>query len=351
MVKREHIRELDLLRGISAVLVMLFHYTTQYDRLIGHIAAYPINIPWGNMGVSVFFILSGFLTTMNLRKNATMLNFAFRRIIRLYPVYWVAIIITTVTMVFLLPEWKRSTSTILINLTMLQGFLDFESVDGVYWTLMNEILFYCYVGIIILFKQNKNIKKICMAGIIIAIVLSILKSYFHNSLLSIMLTLFMHDYIQTFIAGIMLFCLYKNHSDILPHIVILLCIINHYINRGAGYTVFFTVVIAILYCVVYGVKIKTPLDKSIIFIAKVSYPLYLTHQFIGYGIIHLIESFGFTNEVFLIIPFTISIVLAYLLNRFIEEPSAKVLKRVNPFDKGKLKESIDSTWIDGINQN
>lgn len=53
---------LDYLRGLSALAVMLFHYTTRYDMLFGHTGGYPLYFKYGSYGVLVFFLLSGYLT-------------------------------------------------------------------------------------------------------------------------------------------------------------------------------------------------------------------------------------------------------------------------------------------------
>lgn len=46
IIENKHIYELDYMRAVSAVLVMLYHYTTQYQKSIGHIEVWPISISW-----------------------------------------------------------------------------------------------------------------------------------------------------------------------------------------------------------------------------------------------------------------------------------------------------------------
>jgi len=60
--------ELDALRGIAATLVMLFHYTSQYERLYGHEAAPAFTVPWGHYGVNLFFMISGYVIFMTLHR-------------------------------------------------------------------------------------------------------------------------------------------------------------------------------------------------------------------------------------------------------------------------------------------
>jgi len=200
MQMKDYIIEFDILRGTATFLVVLYHYTTRYNISIGHINQYMFNLSWGYVGVIIFFTLSGFLTFLNLHDKDTIFSFIYKRIIRLYPVYWLSIIITTISMLFLLPDRVRSIPTILANFSMLQNFLGIDSVDGVYWTLSYEILFYFFVGIILLLKQKRNIVKIGLIGIIIAIIISVLRLYLDNIILSILYIFFLADYVHAFIA-------------------------------------------------------------------------------------------------------------------------------------------------------
>ncbi|GGP37039.1 acyltransferase [Saccharothrix coeruleofusca] len=81
---------LDGLRAIAAVMVVVFHYGGP-DRLQGWI------------GVQVFFVLSGYLiTTLMLREEArsgriSLKAFYTRRAFRILPVYFVVLMVTTVT--------------------------------------------------------------------------------------------------------------------------------------------------------------------------------------------------------------------------------------------------------------
>lgn len=60
-LKKENLWLLNVLRGISALLIVLYHYTVQYEKSIGHLVPYTVTIPWGCYAVNTFFMLSGFL--------------------------------------------------------------------------------------------------------------------------------------------------------------------------------------------------------------------------------------------------------------------------------------------------
>ncbi len=80
-LKRPHIPALDGIRAISVLIVILYH---------GGLERVP-----GDLGVSAFFVLSGFLITWLLFKeedrtgSVSLKSFYFRRILRIFPAYYV----------------------------------------------------------------------------------------------------------------------------------------------------------------------------------------------------------------------------------------------------------------------
>ncbi len=95
----DHIPALDGLRGIAILFVMLFHYVTACDfgsdaYVTRKILGVAVNM-WA--GVDLFFVLSGFLITgILLRakdKPGYFTNFYMRRCLRIFPLYYGALII------------------------------------------------------------------------------------------------------------------------------------------------------------------------------------------------------------------------------------------------------------------
>lgn len=64
-----------------------------------------------------------------------------------------------------------------------------------------------------------------------------------------------------------------------------------------------------------------------LFLSKISYVLYLTHQFIGFGLIRKIEINGLTNEAWVIIPIVHAVLLATFFHYEVEIKINKVLSR------------------------
>lgn len=119
---KTRLSELDALRGIAALMVVIGHYTARYNDFYTPIS-FPFKFEYGGYGVQLFFLISGFVIFLTLNKTRHPLEFVVSRFSRLYPAYWVAVLLTfTLISIFSLPDTITTPSTYdaLVNLTMLQ---------------------------------------------------------------------------------------------------------------------------------------------------------------------------------------------------------------------------------------
>jgi peptidoglycan/LPS O-acetylase OafA/YrhL len=91
---KNRIISFDIIRVISALLVMLYHFNFE---IVAHYAGAftfgPLNLynqDMGDIGVTLFIILSGAALIVNNESNFSVLNFFKKRILAIYPSYWVA---------------------------------------------------------------------------------------------------------------------------------------------------------------------------------------------------------------------------------------------------------------------
>jgi len=81
------IQELDSLRGIAAVAVVLYHFTYRFGELYEFQTPPPFQVTLGQYGVQLFFIISGFVIFMTLNRTRRPLDFVVSRFSRLHPTY------------------------------------------------------------------------------------------------------------------------------------------------------------------------------------------------------------------------------------------------------------------------
>lgn len=167
--------EIDLLRFIAALSVVLFHFTFRGYHA-DHLS--PVDYPalgavfkYGYLGVELFFIISGYVVLLS-AQGKTLGQFVISRITRLYPAYWVACTSTFLVQSLGKPAGVGATwpglldasfRVYAVNMTMFQNFLRVPDLDGVYWTLKVELVFYLVIALLIICKGFRHLVPV-LAG-------------------------------------------------------------------------------------------------------------------------------------------------------------------------------------------
>lgn len=133
---------IDGLRGIAAVMVVLYHLCGRTD------AAWLTQ--FGYLGVAVFFVLSGYVITMVVGGNPIswgfLGRFAARRSLRLDPPYWASILVSIALALLAVKMGVAKefpeTGDVVLHLFYLQDLTGTPAISPVYWTLCLEVQFY-----------------------------------------------------------------------------------------------------------------------------------------------------------------------------------------------------------------
>jgi peptidoglycan/LPS O-acetylase OafA/YrhL len=170
------IRQLDAVRGLAVIMVFV-HNTDIYPSL--HLGLFASD---GWMGVDLFFVLSGLLITgilVDTRKSQGYFrNFYARRCLRIWPLYYSAIIFTFVIVPFLRPSQvetvfgARSSPWWAFPL-FVQNFLvpiptKATGLLGVTWSLAVEEQFYLVWPLVVRFCNEAQLRKIALGTICIS---------------------------------------------------------------------------------------------------------------------------------------------------------------------------------------
>ena len=119
--KSDRLTALDGLRGIAALLVLLFHYTAKFPDFYPAALPPAFSFALGYYGVHLFFLISGFVILMSLERNRGR-GFIRSRFLRLYPLFWIAVAATYLVRVAgPLIENTVSPAEFVLNLTMLDS--------------------------------------------------------------------------------------------------------------------------------------------------------------------------------------------------------------------------------------
>lgn len=333
-IARGRITGLDALRGLAAFGVLLYHYTSNYQRLFGHRGQPLFFLHWGALGVQLFFIISGFVIFMTLEKTRRPFDFVRSRFARLFPVYWAAIALTLAVLTcFPLPGRHVSLARAVINLSMCQELIGVGHIDPVYWTLQLELCFYAIMLVLFSAGQLRRVELY----LLILVALSEIRNRWlpssgpalmHHHALAIAVgklnLLLVLDHIHVFLIGIMLYRLYKQPRA--WHLVVIGLCLAHSLLWEPRLDFIVTIVFAVtVYAAARG--LLRPLENpAFVFLGFISYSLYLTHQNIGYVVIHAAENHGASPNTSIVVAIAVALMIATILTLRVECPALRLLR-------------------------
>ncbi|WP_196250838.1 acyltransferase [Cellulomonas sp. JZ18] len=332
---------LDALRLVAALAVVVYHFTARessvwgpdQDRVLGAVA------PWtsyGSLGPELFFVISGFVILMSAWGRTTVAVVA-SRIGRLYPSYWVAVLLTGLLLLVVWPEGKHVTpGQVAVNLTMLQSALGVPHVDGVYWTLWTELRFYVLVGVLVLVGVTRR-RVLAVAFLWPPVALGVAHLGLDD-----LASLLVADYAPLFAAGMALFVVHREGHAPLPWAAVAantaLAVVLVTPSRAAVLERVTGIVpstaglaAGVVLCVVLVAAVAlTPLARldrpAVVAAAALTYPLYLVHQYWGLWTIGLVAD-HVPAWVAVAAAVAVSVALAWAVHRLVEAPYAPALRR------------------------
>jgi peptidoglycan/LPS O-acetylase OafA/YrhL len=301
-IKPDHFYEIDLLRFLAILAVVFFHYTFRGSAaddmtVLAYPGLYRVT-KYGYLGVELTFMISGFVILLTAFKKSPA-AFAIARVVRLYPAFWACCSITFLaTLAFRATRYTVSFKQYLMNMTMLNGFLGVDFVDGAYWILMVEILFYFWIFMILLLRQGKNIKYILGLWLCLGMVLSAHKVKYLN-------VVFLSDYISYFIAGGTFYLIYSEGLSFYNLFLMFASYLGSSMDaskmlmiRESHFQTPFSqnvvlLALASFYLFFFGVATRRTRNlafKHFLWLGALTYPLYLLHQNIGFMIFNRLYS-------------------------------------------------------------
>lgn len=166
---------LDLLRFIAAVMVAMFHFGFWFSYIgDGAVSASPglsAATWWGWIGVQIFFVISGFVIALS-AETRTAAAFIRSRILRLAPALYVFALLSFAVLVIYQGVSVGEGLVLLAKSLVL--FPVGPWVDGVYWSLTVEIVFYTAIALLLAFGAFGALGGIVKAGAAVSLALAAL---------------------------------------------------------------------------------------------------------------------------------------------------------------------------------
>ena len=286
--------ELDSLRGLAAMAVLLFHLTFWRDNDgVTPFTFLTLDLKVFHYSVEMFFITSGFVIFMTLEAVSSSRQFLVSRVARLYPAYWVCVIVTTVV-AYLMERHPPTMAVFAVNMTMTETFFRTSYVDNSYWTLGVEIQFYVIIGIIFACGWLRRIDALSLT-FLAAVTLFRLTLYLRGVQAAPWLEESFCEYGSFFVIGVCMFRLRNKEGTRLTVGIMLLAVLSTAWGGGhqslsPGSVEYFcgTAALTIFMWLAVNDYFRFLRWRPLVFLGEMSYPLYLVHQRIG---VSLMEAF------------------------------------------------------------
>ncbi len=325
---------LDGLRGAAVLLVLAAHFLsgTLFTGAFG-----ILSYSFGPAGVLLFFLLSGYLIFRNLQRQSLPVFLA-RRLFKLLPAYWLNLLVIA-ALGLLLPDAPRFTArAYAANFVMLPDLLRQDLVNGGYWTLIIEIKFYLLAALQFRLLGNRHVLAVPAA--ILAANLGFWLLHGRGSVLL--------SYLPVFYLGIELYRA-EAASWARPALLRL---------AGATGAVAASMLLFVDYSRLAAALYIPPLvlafawalrrrwaSPVLSFFGRISYSLYLYHTVLGYALLRALQG-AMPVAAQLVAALALSIAVAYLSFRAVEEPGVRCGRRLEDWWRPRAAPQ-PAAWIGG----
>ena len=337
------IKPLTSLRLFFALAVFFSHLAFLKNDL-KYSGVYDSIFSEGFLGVSFFFILSGFILALNyeskfVEHRVSYKDYILGRIARIYPVH-------LLTMLFALPlSYKVFYKYILFHITLTQSFIpdkDFYfSLNAPSWSISDEMFFYCLLPFLILFfNKNKHILTIMIAiGLMLIFALNI---YLPDS--DQHYWIYVNPFVRLidFIIGIALYKVYKyfkslktpliryaNYDILAILIFIIFFVFKDKVDISYRYSIYYFIpmcLIILCFALSSGnskqsLFSKILSNKLLVKGGEISFSFYLWHLLVipYFQIVFTKMGLNVPAEIQIILMLFLTIVLSYISFEFVEK--------------------------------
>jgi peptidoglycan/LPS O-acetylase OafA/YrhL len=356
--RHRHIVGLDMVRFVSASMVMVFHlafWSWAGDGTIAHLMpnlpAFPelTSVAWlGWVGVEIFFVLSGFVIAYSAEGSSAFAFFR-SRFLRLMPAVWIcASLVFAVLLVGHVLPLAELTRHYLKSLVLIPKH---PWIDPVYWSLCVEVFFYGFILCLLISNRFRQIELIMGAvGVTSALVwvmfsvsqmmptrFGFLIPIFERLEESWKLQLLLVRHGCLFALGVYLWLLLFKGVTLGRLVIALVCFLGGYVETlwaakemlGAGMNLPTTAPAAIwaasILLIIASIMMNDRAHawagsrvRTIRMLGLMTYPLYLFHQTVGSAVVLTLHDRGMPRFLALFVAAAICLVISWIIARALE---------------------------------
>lgn len=318
MTARGRLSELDALRGLGAILVLNFHYSTRFHEIFPKAPHVPFHVGGGEYRVLLFFAISGFAIFFSTAKLRSGWDFVANRASRLLPAYWTAMLLTlAIEHLGHMTALYVSPLATVMNVTMLQGFFFLPGIDGAYWTLTVEISFYACILLLWAVFRLRDVERLLLGWLALKLVFDLLWTDMPER----MVMLFVLRYVPFFAIGMACWRVWSGARRWRDQWPVFVGIAITVVASETWDVWIVTLAIAAAFWAMVQGRMGWIRWGPLIWVGQISYSLYLVHQHIGFTVMMNAERLGIDPLTSYALAIVAAFTLGYGVNRLVERPA------------------------------
>jgi peptidoglycan/LPS O-acetylase OafA/YrhL len=336
----QRFHQIDFLRGLACLSVIAFHFLHR-----GQQGGWLTESTWpwlqsvavlGHLGVHLFFMISGFVILMS-AQDSTVRGFIASRVARLYPAFWVGVLLTSlVAWVSHSQKFAVTPGQVLVNLTMVPQWVQVEFVDGAYWSLAVELQFYLMVIALLHFGQMRRVEWWAAGWLVIASVNAVRRMYPLEFWLDA-------RWASLFVAGMIFYRISRKGWNGQRYLLLLwayvLSVWYGWKGADAGklgqelvslgtpvQVVVWLTIFHLVFLAIIGGRLKMRASPLVYWFGALTYPVYLLHQNIGYILLMAPGWQQVDFHVRVLVVLAGVVLVSWLVHEWVERPLSKRLR-------------------------
>lgn len=359
---------LNTLRGLSALFVLFFHFFifffTQQQFCAGLINAEPLDLvdpfylsyitdlPFniGHLGVTFFFLISGFFIQSSLEKYNLARPFLVHKFLRLWPTYAFCFGLGLIFVFFfsLLRDdiYPYSFDHILSYFFWTRDLFGYAYIDGSVWSLEVQVKYYIFAALIWYFFRHKFLDAMVVSLLVLCLIGYGISSFglLEDSSYEYLVHVFNRNikYFLLITMGACFYPYYKKKISFLKLAILGFLLLGFFLSPLSKYMRAelmnsYCLGLFIFACCMFfkdiGKKSTGYGNKVMGWFAKISYPLYVGHVLPGYTVMYYLLEKGVNVYLALFAALAVVFPIAYFAHEKIEKAFSAI--RTGPLALGK----------------
>ncbi|HAS6329548.1 acyltransferase [Vibrio vulnificus] len=348
------INSIQVLRALAALAVVFYHLFAVQDKYFSTLEL-PYFFKFGKSGVDMFFVISGFimvLVTKDIKPGfESAKKFIIKRLIRIYPIYWVySFLVLIVYMMY--PSLVNSSQGGQVNI--IESFLllpqDVLPLLMVGWTLTYEVYFYLLFFLCALFLNWRNFP---LFFLFLSIAILVVNDRYENAYLNVLFNPLVLEFLLGSVLAYFYICFIFSKRHVLTIFVLSIIVfassfsyvyINEMIDNLSDFERFFYFGVpssfVLLSIVLLEREYGLSMPKILVILGDSSYSLYLSHILVinAYCLLwdRIFPAYFINDLVKMLTLIVVVIIYSYLSFVFLERNIASSLRCFLQTKAGRL---------------